>query len=219
MEMLQKAGMLIEVHESLPSTQIELLERAKSRLCLLALKQNAGIGSRGNSWSGVEEGLYFSFCLSKKDLPEDLALQSVSIYFGFWFKEILRQWNTDVWLKWPNDIYVEKKKIGGVMVSIKGDLLVCGIGLNFLSADASFGALGTCLDRLEVLEKFFEILQKSISWKQTLNKYKIEFYKNIDFSFHHRDPVRGEYVVELKDAELCEDGALLVWGQKIYSLR
>ena len=48
--------------------------------------QTNGIGSRGNSWSGLKGNLFFSFVLKKDKLPEDLPLQSASIYSKNYFK-------------------------------------------------------------------------------------------------------------------------------------
>lgn len=207
-------GIKVEIYETLSSTQTLLLERAQPSLCLVARHQSHGIGSRGNTWESVKEGIYFSLALNKEELPSDLALQSASIYFGFCFKEVINELGVEVWLKWPNDIYIGEKKAGGVMVSVKSEIIICGIGLNFFSSDSAFGALGRRFDELEILDRFFKKIKKATSWKEIFSKYKIEFYKNFGFSFHHQN-----HIIEFKDATLLEDGALLVGCQKIYSSR
>lgn len=82
----------------------------KPPIMVVAKRQSGGIGSRGNLWENVKEGLYFSFALPMETLPQDLPLESTSIYMGFIFKEVLQEEGSRVWLKWPNDLYIGKQK-------------------------------------------------------------------------------------------------------------
>jgi hypothetical protein len=41
---------------------------------------------------------------------------------------------TEVHLKWPNDVLVDKKKVCGVLIEVDSDFLVVGIGCNVMSA-------------------------------------------------------------------------------------
>ena len=55
--------------------------------------------------------------------------------------QVLQEYDVDVWLKWPNDIYVGHKKIAGILTEAATqygmlDRIVVGIGINIsLSAD------------------------------------------------------------------------------------
>ena len=178
-------------------------------ICVIAQTQRAGIGSRGSSWENAKDSLMFSFTFSYP--PKDLPKQSLAIYLGFVFKEVLVSLGSRVWLKYPNDLYIENSKIGGVLVEIYDSHIICGIGLNFQSV--KFGSLDIAPDKYEVLEKYFKILQKPPTWKQIFRKYRLEFYRNFSFCFHFQ----GEQV-SLKEADLREDGALEVGGRIIYNL-
>lgn len=178
-------------------------------LCVIADMQTAGVGSRGNSWKNVKDSLMFSFTFLSP--PKDLPTQSVALYLGFVFKEVLVSLGSAVWLKYPNDLYVENSKIGGILVSIHQNHYLCGIGLNLQSVE--FGSLDIKPKKCEILDKYFKILQKPPTWKQIFNKYRLEFYKNFSFSFHFK----GE-CISLKDAILREDGALELGGEMIYNL-
>ncbi|MGX3045673.1 biotin--[acetyl-CoA-carboxylase] ligase [Helicobacter sp. T3_23-1056] len=178
-------------------------------ICVIADMQTAGIGSRGNEWKNVKDSLMFSFAFLSP--PKDLPKQSVALYLGFVFKEVLVSLGSAVWLKYPNDLYIKNRKIGGILVSIYQNHYLCGIGLNLQSED--FGSLDIATKKCEVLDKYFKILQKPPTWKQIFNKYRLEFYKNFSFSFHFK----GE-CISLKDAILREDGALEVGGEMIYNL-
>ncbi|WP_104697172.1 MULTISPECIES: biotin--[acetyl-CoA-carboxylase] ligase [unclassified Helicobacter] len=204
--------MEIVFFDTLESTQTFLLQKLQENICVVALKQTNGIGSRGNTWEGVESGLYFSFCLSCASLPKDLKIQSASIFFGYLFKEILCEEGFDIWLKWPNDLYFGESKIGGVIVNYKQDKVVCGIGLNFRSK--KFANLGIELDKKKLLNKFFEKLKNTLEWKQVFRKYKLEFYRSSKFSFHQQ-----QNQLSLSNAQLLEDGSICVDEKIFYSLR
>lgn len=204
--------MEIVFFETLESTQTFLLQKLQENICIVALKQTNGVGSRGNSWECVESGLYFSFCLSCEALPKDLKIQSASLFFGFVFKEVLCDEGFDIWLKWPNDLYLGDDKVGGVIVNCKQNKVVCGIGLNFKSK--KFVNLGTELDRKKLLEKFFEKLKNTLEWKQVFRKYKLEFYRSSKFKFHQQG---GK--LSLSSAKLLDDGSICVDEKIFYSLR
>lgn len=207
--------MIIEVIDSIDSTQKELIRRAKnnsleSNICLMAKEQTDAIGSRNNHWDNVKEYLAFSF--SYDNLPSDLPIQSVAIFYGYIFKEVVKKYNKNVWLKYPNDLYLDSSKVGGILVSIIKKHIICGIGLNLKSE--KFSSLNMDIDKIELLNKFFEELKKQNSWKQIFSNYKLEFELNFPFKFHYKDDV-----ISLKDSVLCIDGSLLINGKKIYEVR
>ncbi|ANV98449.1 biotin--[acetyl-CoA-carboxylase] ligase [Helicobacter enhydrae] len=199
--------------ETLPSTQIALKEYlhqhidAALPICFLADRQSSGIGSRNNQWQSVENAWTFSFALDLDVLPKDLPLQSCSIYFGFVFKEWLRRHGFEVWLKWPNDLYIDTSKAGGVITQVIGTKILCGIGLNLQSQ--SYKALGVEWNlsyKKEMLEDFLQFLFVFPTWKQIFKEYKLEFYKNFDFSFHDKNNRK----IRFAQAVLCDDGSICV---------
>ncbi|CCF80245.1 biotin--[acetyl-CoA-carboxylase] ligase [Helicobacter bizzozeronii] len=201
--------------KTLPSTQLYLLEQIKDGaldlpICVVARHQSAGIGSRHQVWESVEKALTFSFAYPLGDLSPDVPPQSWSVYFGFLFKESLA--NERVWLKWPNDLYKGKAKIGGLMTQICQNTLVCGIGLNLQASQ--HGALGE-IDSTEVLRHFFAMLESKPSWQSVLEPYSLEFKANhCDLYFK-----QGDQRIFFKDARLLEDGGLLIKGKKYYGYR
>ncbi len=203
------------VFESLPSTQTYLLEKLKNDglkapILILAKKQSAAIGSRGNVWEGVKSALTFSLALNASDLPKDLPMQANALYLGFLFKEVLKELGSQTWLKWPNDLYVGDQKIGGVMVNVYKDMRVCGIGVNRVSTKWACLDIGASDDL--IIEGFLKKIEENLFWGEVLSKYALEFHKNNSFSFHND---LGE-AVSLRDAGLLEDGRICIKG-KIYS--
>lgn len=205
--------------DSVDSTQSYLLNQIKSAECttptLIAThEQTEGRGSRGNVWVGLEGNLFFSFCIDKKTLPKDLPFSATSIYFSFLLKQLLSKEGSLVWMKWPNDFYLDSSKIGGTITQTTGQWVVCGIGLNLKMAPEGFKHLDIQIDSKKLLSLYTQMLKFLPSWKKLLKDFKIEFTKSKSFSTH----VEGEKVA-LKDAELADDGALVINGQRIYGLR
>jgi BirA family transcriptional regulator, biotin operon repressor / biotin---[acetyl-CoA-carboxylase] ligase len=211
----------VDIHwfESLESTQSYLIEELKaSRLevpvCIAALTQTEGKGSRGNSWLGVEGNLFISVAVERSMLPSDLKLESSSIYLAFLMKELLVSLGSKVWLKWPNDFYIGNKKIGGVITNLVGNTLVCGIGINLVSAPENFEKLEIEINSYELTKAYSELFKILPSWKQIFSKYEIEFENSREFFTHNNNEK-----VALEHAVLLEDGSLECDGQRIYSLR
>ncbi len=183
-------------------------------LCIFTDYQTQGIGSRGNSWIGKKGNLFFSFVVDKNFLPEDLPLQSSSIYFSFILKEILKDLKSLVWLKWPNDFYLNKKKIGGTITTISKDLIYCGIGLNLKSVSDDFGKLDIDVDIEDILKNYFFKLEKKILWKQIFSDFKIEFQHSKKF----QTTIENQKI-SLENVILNEDGSIQVNDKKVFSLR
>ena len=181
---------------------------------LYALDQSGGVGSRDNVWQSSRGNLHLSFCLREGDLPSDLPLASVSIYFAFLMREILSFLGSKIWLKWPNDLYLADKKVGGVMSAKLGDFIVGGVGLNLTFAPPGAGLCDVKITPRELVEEFVRSLERKNSWKNIFNHYVLEFEKSRKFSVHHDGKL-----LSLKEALLYEDGSILLEGKRVYSLR
>lgn len=202
--------------KSLPSTQKYLVEaikkeKLKAPIIVVAKNQTDGIGSRNNIWSGDNGNLFLSFAI--KELPKDLELASSSIYFAFLMKEVLLEFKKDIWIKWPNDIYLKNEKVGGIITKVVDNNLICGIGVNLKSSNLYKG-LNIEIEPLNIVKEYKKRLLILPLWKQVFSQYKIEFEKSREF-FVHIDSTKKS----LKDAILCEDGSLIIEKRKVFSLR
>merc|ERR1711879_169381 len=169
---------------------------------------------RGNSWQGKKGNLFFSFVLKKDDLPKDLELQSASIFFSLILKNELATQGSNLWLKWPNDFYLEDKKIGGTITTATKDLVFCGIGLNLIEVDFEFGKLDINIDIEQTLKRYFENIKKQQSWKQIFSQFKIEFQRSKKF----KTTVNNKKI-SLQDAILNDDGSIQIDNTRVFSLR
>ena len=205
--------------ESVDSTQSYLIDALKrgaisAPFCVTAIRQESGKGSRGNSWRGLEGNLFFYFAIPRNRLPQDLRLESSSIYFTFLLKELLSEMGSSIWLKWPNDFYIGEVKAGGAITTIHKESLVCGIGLNTTAAPHEFAKLDIKIENETLLNRYFDILKNPPSWKNVFSNYALEFDKSRSCFTHN-----GETKISLKNARLLEDGSIECNGQRIFSLR
>jgi BirA family transcriptional regulator, biotin operon repressor / biotin---[acetyl-CoA-carboxylase] ligase len=122
----------VEVLPEIDSSNSELMRRARSgqheATLLVAERQTAGRGRQGRVWqSQAGESLTFSLSLALS--PQDWA--GLSLAVGLSLAENL---HPDVRLKWPNDLWFEDRKLGGILVeaaSMGGrSQVVVGVGLN-----------------------------------------------------------------------------------------
>lgn len=183
-------------------------------LCIVTNYQTNGIGSRDNSWDGKSGNLFFSFVYHKDELAEDIPLQSFSIYFSFLLKIILEELGSKVWLKWPNDFYIEDKKFGGTITNLTKELIYCGIGINLEKVAQEYGALDIKVDQKDLLQSYFSLIEQKNSWKHIFSKYLIEFTKSRDFT-----TTINNKKVSLQNAILNKDGSVTIDNEKVFSLR
>lgn len=205
--------------ENVDSTQTYLKSYIKTHgytelTCVVAKEQTLGIGSRGNTWTGKKGNIFFSFVLHKNELPNDLPLQSASIYFSYLLKIVLKQMGSHVWIKWPNDFYMNDKKIGGTITTVIKDLIICGIGINIHEVSPEYGVLDINLDIEKLLNNFMKFIEKKLTWQEIFSEYMIEFEKSKRFKV----TINGKKVT-LKDAEFNDDGSIEINNEKVFSLR
>lgn len=204
-------------HRELDSTQLEAKRRLGDGLeppfCIVADIQTAGMGSRENRWDSHAGNLFFSFVLRQDQLPTDLPLASASIYFGYIMKLTLEADGSTAWLKWPNDLYIGDRKIGGVITHAKGKNLICGIGLN-LTVSENYAALDIKTDKKTLIKSYITNLKKFPEWKKIFRKFSVEFNNSIRLKTH-----AGGEELSLENASLECDGSLIINGKRVFSLR
>jgi BirA family biotin operon repressor/biotin-[acetyl-CoA-carboxylase] ligase len=101
----------------------------------LAERQTAGQGRRGRSWaSPLAAHLYLS--VARRFELGFAALSGLSLAVGVVLAEALQaQGFADIGVKWPNDLQVQGRKLGGILIELRGEAMgpceaVIGIGLN-----------------------------------------------------------------------------------------
>jgi BirA family biotin operon repressor/biotin-[acetyl-CoA-carboxylase] ligase len=142
------AGM--EVLERADSTNTRVMEAGhvpdgRFRVCL-AEEQTAGRGRRGRTWvSPRGASLYLSLGIGLA--PGECASQVLPLGLGVAVAETLRRYGSEgIGLKWPNDLYADGAKLGGILVESHRaghgpGILVAGLGLNLRWTQAQGAAI------------------------------------------------------------------------------
>jgi BirA family biotin operon repressor/biotin-[acetyl-CoA-carboxylase] ligase len=134
---------------------------------VLASAQTAGRGRFGRTWTS-EPGAGVWLTLIER--PRDAAaLEVLSVRVGIALAPVLDSFSdSPVQLKWPNDLYVGNRKLGGVLVEARWrdgalDWIAIGVGINVRrppgEADAAWLRDGT--SRIEVLRDVMPQLRAS----------------------------------------------------------
>jgi len=108
-------------------------------LACVAESQLAGRGRHGRVWVAPP---YRNVTLSVGWCFENGAtmLSGLSLAAGVVVAEVLRRHGCDgVTLKWPNDLYLDNRKVGGLLVDLRGEAtgpcwVVLGVGINLYSS-------------------------------------------------------------------------------------
>lgn len=153
-QLLDEQAILAQVEQGnvsvipvIDSTNQYLLERMHdmpSGAACIAEYQQAGRGRRGRQWfSPFGANLYMSMYWRLEQGPA--AAMGLSLVIGIIMAETLRSLGADeVRVKWPNDIYLNDRKLAGILVELTGKTgdaaqIVIGAGINLAmrTADAS----------------------------------------------------------------------------------
>ena len=125
----------LSLYEELESTNDYLIEFANlNEYCLcVAESQTKGRGRNLKRWQSPKyENIYMSLSFSSNHQLKNFS--SFSLVSALAVHNVLMRQNIFTEIKWPNDIYLNKKKIGGILIETltKGEenLIVVGIGLN-----------------------------------------------------------------------------------------
>ncbi|QCS48749.1 biotin--[acetyl-CoA-carboxylase] ligase [Picosynechococcus sp. PCC 11901] len=128
----------IEVFPELDSTNTLLWQRYQAQCTMprvaIALAQTAGRGQWGRTWISAPGGLYLSVLLPIELEPQFAYGLTLASVLGI--VEMFQQQGLPVQIKWPNDLLLQNKKLGGIKTETKvsqGKIsaAVVGVGINY----------------------------------------------------------------------------------------
>ena len=101
---------------------------------LVALEQEAGRGRQGRQWVSAKGNFYGSTLVRLR--PDDPAPQTLSLAAGLALIEAIdgAMAAQPLMLKWPNDLMLAGKKLGGILLERSGDRIAVGIGVNLAAS-------------------------------------------------------------------------------------
>ena len=198
-------------------------------IALLALEQRSGRGRKNKKWISKEGDLTCSFLLSSETTVNKLG--QVNLWFINKVFTVLKKLNPElnIKIKWPNDIYLDEKKLGGILVettilSEKVNYFLFGIGINLVSSPKNQSYPTTSLanfsKNISPLKLFLEI-SKTITHNYFELKYPSMLKIDGNFLMNFKDFKRiikikfKEKVLEGKFNSITKNGELeLVTSQK-----
>ncbi len=192
---------------------------------VLAETQTKGRGRLGRVWSSPKyKGIYLSLILKPKILPSEAPIFTLMVAVSI-CEAIKEAAELEARIKWPNDILIQNKKVGGILTELDAEMdevrfLVIGIGLNVNNDKASLVLGATSLkeqkkeeiNRVVVLQEMLRRIEANYLAFQKdgprviLEKWRdfnITLGKRVRVSFH-QEHIEGEAV------DIDIDGALLV---------
>ena len=170
--------------------------------------QSLGRGRNGRKWSAPYGGMWFSF---------DLEYNECSFFtlaIGVTIREILEDiYGSKVKLKWPNDLILDGKKVGGIRCEKVKDRVIVGVGINTnIEAIAETCAI-TFLEKTNMIINNKEVIDTIVKRCKEAFQEKTE---NIIENFRDNMAYRGEvcFVSAINKAakiiDISNTGALIV---------
>lgn len=168
---------------------------------VVADHQTAGRGRLDREWQAPPStALLVSFVLARHPLMSLAAGVAAAEACG-----------PGVRLKWPNDLMLEGRKLGGILVEAFGGKAIVGIGVNLTWAPP--GAARLERNRNELLD----ILQSNLAtWTTAANATILERWRQLSDTIGRR--VRVELpgrTFEGTADDIAEDGSLIVDGEAV----
>ncbi len=211
------AGFSVEIRPELESTNTELMRRAHlgraDPVLLVAERQTAGRGRLGRHWSSHG---------ADAQAPGQATQPSASLTFSLGLALALQDWSglslavglsvahslhPSVRLKWPNDLWVGERKLGGILIETLAvgpvRYAVIGIGINIdPPAEQGLRTPAAALrDVLPALDAAGALGCIALPLVQTLLRFEHEGFGPLRTAFFDRDLLLGREVA-------CSDGTV-----------
>jgi len=222
-------GKKIHYFDSVSSTMDDALRLALSGspegTAVIAESQTKGRGRLGRDWySPKYKGVYFSLILRPLIPPNQAPL--LTLMSAVSLCEAIKE-NTGLacQIKWPNDILLHNKKVGGILTELNGEtdvsrFMVIGIGINVNNDKRSMLPQSTSLkeikkqdiSRVELLQEIFRRLESNyLAFQKKGSAYITGEWREWNITLGrrvkvtcHKEHIEGEAV------DIDADGGLLV---------
>lgn len=220
-EKLKDTPYKIEVKNSVTSTNTIMKKRTKKGDCaynvLIASKQTQGRGRMGrNFYSPSKSGIYMSLVLKiTKDENPLLITTDAAVCAARVFEKMSGK---DAYIKWVNDIYIDSRKVCGILTEGTGEYAILGIGINVFPPKGGFPE--DIKDRAgAVFEKKSSRIRENVAvnfLREFLNIYRERDRKTLLDEYKNRSMIIGREILILTTnekaaaLEIGEDYSLLV---------
>ena len=196
-------GFTVEVLPEIDSTNTELMRRARKGqfepVLLVAERQTAGRGRLGREWmsgSAVRSAASsLTFSLGLPLAPRDWSGLSLAVGLS-----VVESLHPDLALKWPNDVWLHDRKLGGILIETAngGDTAgtryaVVGVGLNLQSRPAEGlrtppASLDELLPDLDAPQTLLRLVAPLV---QAIQRFEQQGFAPLQIRFNARDALGG----------------------------
>lgn len=124
------------------STQDEarnLVADSGAPVLVVASEQLSGRGRQGRTWTEPDRGMFASLAFFSRWEPDALTLIPLIAAVAM-RAAVSNRFKIEVDLRWPNDLMLDGRKAGGILVEVSGSTVVVGCGVNLWWADPVAGA-------------------------------------------------------------------------------
>lgn len=195
---------------------------------VISEEQTKGRGTKGRVWSSPKgSGLWFSILLRPNISICDIS--KITIIASSALHQTFKTLGIDSKIKWPNDIFINNKKVCGILTETKlngssVDYIILGIGINVnlsyndfndtlkLSATSIKIELNKDISRGYILGTFLNFLEKF--YNQMLNNSSLEYfeiYKKNSYVLNKKVNIIKNNTIDVVDVvDFNLDGSILV---------
>jgi BirA family biotin operon repressor/biotin-[acetyl-CoA-carboxylase] ligase len=176
-QLVDKRVTVLPVVDSTNQYLLDRITELQSGDACIAEYQQAGRGRRGRQWiSPFGANLYLSMFWRLDQGPA--AAMGLSLVIGIVMAEVLKDLGAqDVRVKWPNDLYLNDRKLAGILVELTGKTgdtaqLVIGAGINLAMRETNANTInqgwinlqeaGINIDRNELAATLLNELRQSL---------------------------------------------------------
>ncbi|MFN3927738.1 MAG: biotin--[acetyl-CoA-carboxylase] ligase [Pseudanabaenaceae cyanobacterium] len=168
-------------------------------------RQTAGRGQGGRVWLSPAGVLTASFVLDDMAIPHITGLSLVTgLAVISAVETLVPQLQNKLQLKWVNDIWLDCRKVGGILCEVSGERAIVGVGFNLCARFENPEAIGNPISLHELVADVPEDVSLLAEMRSELLWKSDNFRRNglTDFvaEWNDRDALRGKKIkVQLED--------------------
>ncbi|MDH5354432.1 MAG: biotin--[acetyl-CoA-carboxylase] ligase [Gammaproteobacteria bacterium] len=227
-----------EITESTNADVLALHQMRRQQSIAICEMQTAGKGRRGRQWlSPFAKNIYCTIGIEKSLPPAQLGL--VSILSGIGLCQALATCGlAGIKLKWPNDLYFENQKLGGILIESQpvantDYFFAVGFGINVHMTKAELAEIPQAATSIELISDVAVNRQRILlaaieAVIEKIRNFSPQSVMNLVAEFAQYDAFYGQSVSVLEagkgirgiDAGINESGQLIVdtdTGRQVFS--
>ena len=193
--------------DEIENTQDFAISEFKEEPLLIVSKtQSSGRGTNKNKWQNADQSLASSLVFNNKII--NFTKTIIPLLAGYSYVTIVK--NQPLKLKWPNDIVLNKDKVGGILVEENNYLICIGLGINYFWKNPTLPGAGSIYEEKQDYQKIFQDAEK---WGRRVLEYIHEQDFNLE-NYKSKLTTLGK-LVEYSEGrgwarDIDDDGSLII---------